>query len=84
MERHLGAGAPGDLSELRTLLGHPKVVAVGETGLDYYRDYAPHDAQQGSLLCGDFCFQRAHFIHGFFQIDARKDSRHFADSLPCL
>ncbi|HST14399.1 MAG TPA: TatD family hydrolase [Gaiellaceae bacterium] len=40
------AAEPGDLAELRTLLGHPKAVAVGETGLDYYRDYAPHDAQQ--------------------------------------
>jgi TatD DNase family protein len=34
------------LDELSTLLGHPKAVAVGETGLDYFRDYAPHDAQQ--------------------------------------
>ena len=39
------AGQPGDLEELRDLLAHPKAVAVGETGLDYYRDYAPHDAQ---------------------------------------
>ncbi len=40
------AGDPGDLDELRELLAHPRAVAVGETGLDYFRDYAPHDAQQ--------------------------------------
>jgi TatD DNase family protein len=40
------AGSPGDLSELSTLLEHPKAVAIGETGLDYFRDYAPRDAQQ--------------------------------------
>ena len=40
------AAEPGDLDELRALLAHPRAVAVGETGLDYYRDYAPRDAQQ--------------------------------------
>jgi TatD DNase family protein len=33
------------LDELRELLGAPQAVAVGETGLDYYRDYAPRDRQ---------------------------------------
>jgi TatD DNase family protein len=36
----------GDIEELRELLQHPKAVGVGETGLDWYRDYAPHDAQR--------------------------------------
>ena len=36
----------GRLDELRELLGHERVVAVGETGLDHFRDYAPHDRQR--------------------------------------
>jgi TatD DNase family protein len=40
------AASPGDLGELRRLLGRDRAVAVGETGLDYYRDYAPRDAQR--------------------------------------
>ena len=39
------AGESADLDALRELLAHPKAVAVGETGLDYFRDYAPRDAQ---------------------------------------
>lgn len=33
-------------AELERLVAHPAVVAVGECGLDYYRDYAPRDAQR--------------------------------------
>jgi TatD DNase family protein len=31
---------------LRRLLGNPAFVAVGECGLDYFRDYSPREAQQ--------------------------------------
>ena len=40
-----GDGEADRLGELRALLEHPAAVAVGETGLDFYRDYAPRDAQ---------------------------------------
>ena len=40
------AGDEAALDELRASLAHPRAVAVGETGLDYYRDYAPRDAQR--------------------------------------
>jgi TatD DNase family protein len=36
----------GALSELRGLLGDERAVAVGETGLDYFRDYAPRELQR--------------------------------------
>ncbi len=35
---------PG-LKELRRLASHPKVVAIGETGLDFYRNLSPRESQ---------------------------------------
>ena len=36
----------GLLAGLEELTGHPKVVAIGECGLDYYHDSSPRDAQR--------------------------------------
>ena len=36
----------GHLAELQALVEHPRCVAIGETGLDYVRDYAPHADQR--------------------------------------
>jgi TatD DNase family protein len=33
-------------AEMRALHAHPEVVAVGECGLDYFRDFAPRPAQR--------------------------------------
>jgi TatD DNase family protein len=35
-----------ELRSLRELASHPKVVAVGETGLDYYYNHSPHEVQR--------------------------------------
>jgi TatD DNase family protein len=35
-----------DLQDLRALAAHPRCVAIGETGLDYFRDRAPREDQE--------------------------------------
>jgi TatD DNase family protein len=35
-----------DLAELKALAAHPRCLAIGETGLDFYRDYAPREDQE--------------------------------------
>jgi len=42
--------APSDWQEtIRRLATPPRVVAIGETGLDYYRDFTPRDLQTPAL-----------------------------------
>jgi len=43
------AGQKGLLDAFAALVGRPKVVAVGETGLDYYYKHSPKEAQQAVL-----------------------------------
>ena len=47
---HEAGEAKGETwAELRTLASKPRVVAIGETGLDYYRNYSPQEKQKESL-----------------------------------
>jgi TatD DNase family protein len=43
------AGA-ADFDNLTSLLTHPKVVAVGEIGLDYHYDFAPRETQKAVFI----------------------------------
>jgi TatD DNase family protein len=43
---HEAKGAPADIARaFEPLLADPRVVAIGETGLDYYYDHSPRDVQ---------------------------------------
>jgi TatD DNase family protein len=47
IDPHQAGGAEAErVDELRALLAHPKAVAVGETGLDFYRDHASPGSQR--------------------------------------
>lgn len=47
IDPHQAGGAEAQrVEELSALVVHPSVVAVGETGLDYFHDFAPRAAQR--------------------------------------
>ena len=39
-----------DLADLRALASHERCLAIGETGMDFFRDYAPHADQERAFL----------------------------------
>ncbi|MEO1087124.1 MAG: TatD family hydrolase, partial [Acidobacteriota bacterium] len=43
---HAATWRDGDVERLRGLAAEPKVVAIGECGLDYHYDFAPRDVQE--------------------------------------
>ena len=42
----VGEATHEDLDRLEPEIAHPRVLAIGETGIDYYRDYSPYDKQR--------------------------------------
>lgn len=44
------ADKPGPVDELRDLLAHPRAVAIGETGLDYVKNYASVPRQRDLFI----------------------------------
>jgi TatD DNase family protein len=43
---HAATASDEAFSVVRELIAHPKVVALGETGLDYHYDFSPRDVQR--------------------------------------
>jgi TatD DNase family protein len=49
--QHAAGVSETDIKSLASLARHPRVVALGEMGLDFFRDYSPRDTQLMVLAC---------------------------------
>ncbi|MGD0492230.1 MAG: TatD family hydrolase [Steroidobacteraceae bacterium] len=70
---HATEFAPARHQELRELLSAPRVVAVGECGLDYFRDFSPRAAQREAFVAQleiAAAVEKPVFLH---QRDAHRD-----------
>lgn len=47
---HAGDFRPETVPALKSLAAHPEVVAIGECGLDFNRNYSPHPAQEACFV----------------------------------
>jgi len=43
---HPHEASKGDLKRIEAALGHPKLIGIGEIGLDYHYDFSPRDTQR--------------------------------------
>jgi TatD DNase family protein len=68
----------GEVNRLRQLAAAPKVIAIGETGLDYYYDHSPREVQRRAF--GRF-IQMARETELPIVVHERDAARHVADLL---
>ncbi|MGD9547166.1 MAG: TatD family hydrolase [Candidatus Krumholzibacteriia bacterium] len=69
------------LLEIEELAAHPKVVAVGEIGLDFYRDLSPRPAQRTALLAQLELADRVGLPVVFHVRDAWQETLDFLDEV---
>jgi len=86
---HHAADATGDaLAQLQTLAAHPRVVAIGEIGLDFYRNRAPREIQEAAFRAQLGVAQSLRLPVSVHDRDAHADTMRIlsgeADGLPAV
>ncbi|MDP8256391.1 MAG: YchF/TatD family DNA exonuclease [Candidatus Alcyoniella australis] len=72
------------LAQIEQLAAHPKVVAIGEIGLDFYRDHSPHDQQRSAFAAQLELAGRLGLPVIIHDRQAHEDVLAILDQHPCL